>query len=150
VALSNFAAEFAQQAAAAVTDKATKKYEKVARLVAASADTTRIALRSKLLWAVLGTSVLGAVAFHGYRYLHAKNAPVSGPNYSVAGMHGFKSESSGIAILHPIDPTKPIDPAAIEQLKAQAEASGKTVHEVGPGQYVIAPSKLHVPGGGQQ
>jgi hypothetical protein len=148
VALSNFAAEFAQQAAVeAATNKATKKYAPVARLVAASADTTKIALRSKLLWASLGVSVLAAVGFHGYRYLHAKNAPVSGPSYTAAGMHGFQNESSGIAVLHPIDPSKPIDPVALAQLKAQAEASGKTVHEVGPGQYVIAPSKLHLPGG---
>ena len=148
VALSNFAAEFAQHAAAeAATNKATKKYEKVARLVAASADTTRIALRSKMLWVGMGLSVLGAVAFHGSRYLQAKNAHVNGSSYSAAGMHGFQNESSGIAVLHPIDPSKPIDPAALAQLKAQAAASGKTVHEVGPGQYVITPSKLHLPGG---
>jgi hypothetical protein len=91
--------------------------------------------------------VLGALSFHGFGYLHAKNAPVSGPSYSAAGMHGFQIESSGIAVLHPIDPSKPIDPAALAQLKAQAAANGKTVHEVGPGQYVIAPSKLRVPGG---
>src|SRR5260370_38770176 len=66
VALSNFAAEFAQYAAAeAATNKATKKYEKVARLVAASGDTTRIALRSKMLWVGLGVSVLWAVRFRG-------------------------------------------------------------------------------------
>ncbi len=148
VALSNFAAEFAQQVAAeAAANKATKKYEKVARLVAASADTTKTALRSKLLWAAMGLSVLGALAFHGSRYLQGKNAPVNGPGYSAAGMHGFQNESSGIAVLHPIDPSKPIDPAALAQLKVQAAATGKTVHEVGPGQYVIAPSKLHVPGG---
>ncbi len=138
VALSNFAAEVAQQVAAeAAINKATKKYEKVARIVAASADTTRIAFRSKVLWVGVGLSVLGALAFHGFRYLHAQNAPVSGPGYSAAG---------GIAVLHPIDPSKPIDPAALAQLKAQAAASGKTVHEVGRGQYVIAPSKLRVPG----
>jgi hypothetical protein len=62
-------------------------------------------------------------------------------------MHGFQIESSGIAVLHPIDPSTPIDPAALAQLKAQAAANGKMVHEVGPGQYVIAPSKLHLPGG---
>jgi hypothetical protein len=148
VALSNFAAEVAQQVAAeAAINKATKKYEKVARIVAASADTTRIAFRSKVLWVGVGLSVLGALAFHGFRYLHAQNAPVSGPGYSAAGMHGFQNESSGIAVLHPIDPSKPIDPAALAQLKAQAAASGKTVHEVGRGQYVIAPSKLRFSGG---
>src|SRR5262249_33261518 len=42
VALSNFAAEFAQHAAAeAAAHKATKKYEKVARFVAGGADTAK-------------------------------------------------------------------------------------------------------------
>jgi hypothetical protein len=151
VGLSNFAAEFAQQIAAeAAASKATKKYERVARVVAASTDTTRTALRSKLLFVAMGLSVLGALAFHGLQYLHDKNAPVSGPSYSAAGMYGFKNESSGIAVLHPLDPSKPIDPAALAQLKAQAAANGKTVHQVGPGQFVIAPSKLRVPGSSTQ
>ncbi len=151
VGLSNFAAEFAQRVAAeAAASKATKKYEKVARIVAASADTTRTALRSKLLSVAMGLSVLGALAFHVFQYLHDKNAPGGVPSYSAAGMHGFQNETSGIAVLHPIDPSKPIGPAALAQLKAQAAASGKTVHQVGPGQFVIAPSKLRVPGSSTQ
>jgi len=147
VALSEVAAEFAQHAAAdAAARKATKKYQHVARIVATTTNTAKIALRSKVLWAGFAVSLLGAGAFHGYRYLQERNAPKTGPSYSAAGMHGYKNDSTGVTVLHSVDPTIPVNEAELAKLKAEAEASGKRVHQVGLGEYIIAPKDMRIMG----
>jgi len=147
VALSEIAAEFAQQAAAeAVAHKSTKKYQRVARIVATTTDTAKMALRSKVLWAGLAVSLLGAGAFHGYRYVRERNAPNTGPSYSAAGMHGYKNDSTGVTVLHSVDPTKPVNEAELAKLKAEAAASGKRVHQVGLGEYIISPKDTQIMG----
>jgi hypothetical protein len=60
-------------------------------------------------------------------------------------MGGFKSETLGIAVFNTYDKTKPADPAMVAQLKKKAEAAGKTLHEVAPGEFIIAPSSMTIP-----
>ena len=147
VALSEIAAELARRAAEdAAASKATQKYRHVARIVAAGSDRTKTASRSKVLWALTAISFLGAGAFHGYRYLRSgSEVPVLMPD-APPGMNGFKNETLGIAVFQTYDKTKPADPAMIAQLRKKAEAAGKTLHEVGPGEFILAPSSMKIPG----
>jgi hypothetical protein len=146
VALSEIAAELARRAAEdAAASKATRKYQHVARIVAAGSDGTKTPLRSKVLWALMAISFLSAGAFHGYRYLKTgSELPVLMPD-APPGMGGFKSETLGIAVFQTYDKTKPADPAMVAQLKKKAEAAGKTLHEVAPGEFIIAPSSMTIP-----
>ncbi len=146
VALSEIAAELARRAAEdAAAAKSTHKYQHVARIVAAGGHTAKTALRSKVLWAVTAISFLGAGAFHGYRYLKAgSEVQVLMPD-APPGMNGFKNEALGISVFQAYDKTKPVDPEMVAQLKKKAEATGKTLHEVGPGEFILAPSSMKIP-----
>ena len=145
VALSEIAAEIARRAAEdAAASKATQKYSHVARIVAASTDTAKIALRSKVLWALTAISFLGAGAFHGYRHLKNKSeVQVLMPD-APPGVNGFKNEALGISVFQIYDKTKPADPGMVAELKKKAEATGKTLHEVGPGEFILAPSSMKI------
>ncbi len=51
---------------------------------------------------------------------------------------------NGISLVQgPVD--KPVDPADLEKLKADAEAAGKIVHEVMPNQFIVAPAEMPIP-----
>jgi hypothetical protein len=149
VALSEIAADEAYRVAnAAAESNATKKYQHVARLVSVGSETARATVRSKVFWAVLALSVIGAAAYHGFRFLAPPPPPplAAGlPADLPPGVFGFKDDKQGIMVLHALDKQHLPDPAALQQLKAKAEATGKAFHQVAPGEYIVAPSAMHIP-----
>jgi hypothetical protein len=148
VALSEIAADEAHRAAnAAAEAKATKKYQHVARLVSVSSETAKVAVRSKLFWAIAIVSVLAAGAYHGYRYLAPRPPPAvsSLPIDLPPGVSGFKDDSRGIIVLTVPDRQQLPDAAALQQLKAKAEATGKAFHQIAPGEYILAPPAMKIP-----
>jgi hypothetical protein len=40
---------------------------------------------------------------------------------------------------------KPVNPTDLERLKAEAEARGKTVHQLTPNQFIVAPAEMSIP-----
>src|SRR5262249_48828564 len=75
VDLSEIAASEAHRAAqAAVEEKATKKYERVARLVSVSSTAARQTVRSKLFWVVFAAMALFTAGYHGYQYWQSRQA----------------------------------------------------------------------------
>lgn len=145
VKLAEASRAFAHEAALEAADSSGRKYRHVsARLLSITgAKTVRTALSSKLLWIFFGISLVGTGLFHAIR-LRTPPDPVLPNVVRVGAMSGIRAPSEKITVLQ-APPDATIDPAEMEKLKAEAEAMGKEVHEVAPGQFIVAPVEIKFP-----
>lgn len=93
--------------------------------------------RDVAVWAVFGVSVLLAGAYHGQRLL--KKPPVAGVTVPGApeGTHAVQIGSDQQIVRASGD----LDPNQVESFKRQVEASGKTIQEIAPGEFLIRPNE---------
>ncbi|HEU4384609.1 MAG TPA: hypothetical protein VFR85_14065 [Anaeromyxobacteraceae bacterium] len=91
-----------------------------------AAGTTAPPRRQGYLWAALAVALLGAVAYHGYRYTHRRSAPQAPmvPGAPPGAVAGPELPGGGRVV---ILPPGAADPHAIERFRAEQEAKGRTV-----------------------
>jgi hypothetical protein len=104
--------------------------------------------RSRVVWVALAVAVLGAAAFHGYRWKQMEQA--------VAELKTYPGQPDGMRLLPapPGSTTRELVPlkgrpdrAQVEKFKEQQRLLGKTVTETGVGGLLIRPDAPVTPAG---
>jgi|GEM_PF-3886274 len=146
VRLAEASRALAHQAALEAADTAKQKYKHVsARLLSISSVKrgARKAGQSKALWISLAVSAAAAGVFHVLRS-KAAIEPYLANVVHVGALTGVRSTTGQITV-YQTAPDMPVNPAELQSLKAEAEASGKAVHEIAPNQFIVAPVELKIP-----
>jgi hypothetical protein len=122
-----------------------QKYKNVsARLLSMSTvgKRERISLGSKGPWIALAVTAAAAIAFHGMA-TRKQTDPIVPEVVRIGELFSAKAPNGINLVLAPGG--KPVNPADLDKLKAQAEARGKAVHQLAPGQFVVAPAQMPIP-----
>jgi len=122
-----------------------QKYKNVsARLLSMSTVGKRewISLGSKGPWIALAVTAAAAIVFHGTA-MRKQRDPIIPDVVRIGELFSAKAPNGINLVLAPGG--KPVNPADLDKLKAEAEARGKTVHQLAPGQFVVAPAEMPIP-----
>jgi hypothetical protein len=141
VALAQAGAEGSKAAAAQAASAATAKYQRMTQrvtvytsaLVAGDEVAGRARMRRRIVYGA-GLAVMGSLS--AYQFLQTSQ-PLPPTDEPAAGAIGTgKASGEAVQFVHTID-GKPFDPATLASLKAQAEASGKVLRQLGAGEVLI-------------
>ncbi len=110
----------------------------VTRVVRAQAEPEREP--SHVPWgmvALLALAVIGAAAYHGYRYVNRPNTTIPSVAGAPAGTVGAVTPKGKIVVA---PSGAAVDPQEIERFKNLEKAKGNQIREVAPGTFVVTPA----------
>ncbi len=93
---------------------------------------------------VLVLAVIGAAAYHGYRYVNRSSPAGSQITGAPAGTVGTVTPQGKVVV---VPPGTKVDPKAMESFRNLEKAKGNEVREIAPGTFVVTPESAR-PGQG--
>jgi hypothetical protein len=87
---------------------------------------------------VLVLAVIGAAAYHGYRFVNRPKPGASQVSGAPSGTVGTVTPQGKVIV---VPPGTRVDPKELETFKNLEKAKGNEVREVSPGTFVVVPEK---------